>query len=128
MVTSRELMVGNYIRKHDGRIIQVDEQDLVFIKRGIGTSYDPVSLNLEILESCGFSEDKAWLTTKKGWRYFNNENVWIRTSTFGFTIVVPVNLYYMDVSTEIKYLHQLQNLFFALKGKELEVKMNYSPA
>jgi len=38
-----------------------------------------------------------------------------------FEFGVESDYYYLTISENIKYLHQLQNLYFALTGQELEI-------
>jgi hypothetical protein len=75
------------------------------------SEFEPIPLSGELLEQCGFEfylaqrrecfrKDTFYLhkTQRKGYRY--------------------------GVNTHIKYLHQLQNLYWCLVGKELEIKLH----
>jgi TATA-box binding protein (TBP) (component of TFIID and TFIIIB) len=67
----------------------------------------PIPITEEILLKCGFEKGKCYFSLEnfdidlKGWFGFNN----------------------MVANANIKYLHQLQNLYFALTGEELEVNL-----
>lgn len=70
-----------------------------------------IPLTQEILEKCGF-ELFPW--------------GWVKKSTKDFGIRLQVKSFSYEVSgnnpVPLQYLHQLQNLYFALTGEELEIK------
>jgi hypothetical protein len=68
-----------------------------------------VVLTSEILEKCGFVK-------QNGYPYkFLYGYLRLRNSVFFFK--------YHDIEIEILYLHQLQNLYFALTGEELNIQL-----
>lgn len=72
---------------------------------------EPITLTPEILERCGLKNDDG---------YYHNED-------YSFSIEERGNEYFYEydgrnIGKGCKYLHQLQNLYFALTGKELEFK------
>lgn len=112
MINPKDLRIGNYLRiKGSDTIIQV-EPYLLSISELI--NYKAVVLTPEILEKCGF----VMHMTKQLWK---NGNFYLHH------YLVSNNEYcfkYRDfTSSSIQYLHQLQNLYFALTGTEL----NYQP-
>jgi len=68
---------------------------------------DPIPLTPEILDRCGFKK------TKFKWRIDEGDAFYLYGSN-GF--------YAPFVMPEIKYLHQLQNIYYAMTGEELEYK------
>lgn len=70
-----------------------------------------IILTPKILEKCGFVKgfDECW-SPKSGFL--------IKEITDGYSL-----LGYSGKSKEVKYLHQLQNLFHSLTGEELEIKL-----
>lgn len=78
----------------------------------------PIPLTAEILtEWCGFKSDHPayyyiFIEDDVFQVYYNNSGLHL----YGVK-------YRYEYLTEIKYLHQLQNLYFALTGQELEVKL-----
>ena len=75
--------------------------------------YKPIELTEEILLKCGFE------------KHFELDNV---LCLLGFSIEDrsgKFNLFYNGacVVPSIKYLHQLQNLYFALTGEELNIQL-----
>lgn len=72
----------------------------------------PIELTEGILLKCGFEWSHYHPDTAQREYYINND--------FGIELF---NERYYKLNTEIKYLHQLQNLYFALTGEELEIKL-----
>lgn len=69
--------------------------------------YEPIPLTEEILLKCGF--EKLGL---------------IKYELNGVVLNIKWSSYFIHrFDTEIKHLHQLQNLYFALKGEELKIKL-----
>ena len=76
----------------------------------------PIPLTPEILEKCGFQWDIYWQGLTDG--------NWVLTEGENNTYRLAYGKRRHDVIVYgIKYLHQLQNLFFCLVGQEL----NYTP-
>lgn len=128
MIKATELRIGNLVQSKDGRLTTVNElkDDLVDCEWS-GAHYIepfPVSLTPEILKKCGFKgmpvgkyqDDGNWhlkapdcvVAYDDRWQSDNAG----RVSYNGCTIWCP-----------ILYLHQLQNLYFALTGEELTVDL-----
>jgi hypothetical protein len=117
-----ELRIGNYISPL-GRGITVVEglciwdgliQSSNFAERGI-EDFEPIPLTEEWLLKFGATE-----------KYKSVSNRW----SFGiFALDDPededgilTNEFYYDSTLKVKYVHQLQNLYFALTGEELTIK------
>ena len=106
---ARELMVGNFVQTpQNGDIFKITSSNLHF-----SNNYRGVELTEEWLYKFGFIDDfsKDTRVRKIGYR---NEGFWI-TSDFKL-ITSDQN------SVKMEYVHQLQNLYFALTGKELTLK------
>jgi len=81
---------------------------------------DGIPLSTEILGRCGFTivnqggDDQG----------FYNENflAGLYAATDGYTVITEEGLD-LTGKGQIKYMHQLQNLYFALTGAELEVSL-----
>lgn len=125
---SSELRVQNLVkRKSDGLIYKVVEilEYTVTIVPINGESYfktkdrvifediEPIPLTPEILEKAGFkqaiSNDKIWLLR------IGDTNLMLRDGE-AWSYVGPIPL-------KINYVHQLQNLIFALTGTELTINL-----
>jgi hypothetical protein len=78
---------------------------------------EPIPLTAELLEKCGFEKDGIYPDGKSF--VFNGKyyltGTWFKVHTSCGTFKV--------LNENIEYLHQLQNLIFALTGKELEIKL-----
>jgi len=140
---ANELRIGNYVYlTADGH---EDEPDLVkwdIIDYEYYTDkmdyIQPIPLTEEILLKCGFEVEKYiatgdfYLCGKKVIS-INRRSYKIIISADDYSnwnFLVDSNYLYKDISREIKqnilpfqYLHQLQNLYFALTNQELEVKL-----
>lgn len=129
MIQANELRIGNWLQYKEfcpnekyfivksilGHGINMDGYTVIS-----PSSYEPIFLTPEILEKCGFQLSKGKLSLKfyknpkrgrivnlykvsDGYRYLNTRGV--------------------GPSPHINYLHQLQNLYFALTGTELEITL-----
>lgn len=107
MIPVQELRFGNWVLPFDG---SKEPEQISFGKfrsiEGGANNLQPIPLTPEILEKCGLLEGgkfapNEYFSLQDGCLYLEQE----------YTCV------------DIKYLHQLQNVFFALTGEEL----NYKP-
>lgn len=116
MIQTNELRIGNWVdwNGEKGIINQILEYEVVF-KCGEDTlisDLKPIELTEEILLKCGFVRDGNT-------GYYTCEKV-------GFTINLSGTIGYRACiwsNKHINHLHQLQNLYFALTGKELEIEL-----
>lgn len=126
-----ELRIGNWVKFKDGqggvRVCNIDERS-IWTKGSLNTyrtfpfeKYCGISLTEEILLSCGFDTNY-----KKGY-------IGIDVNHTNFTLTYPCVLgewqksfayeyetFNLPRFRELRYLHELQNLFFALTGQELD--------
>lgn len=125
MIQAKELRIGNYLYYRDkesflevvslgSRFETINERGLLYGSDDI-EEYKPIPLTEEILLKCGFEySSKDWLELKYKNLIFNTDRS------------VNMSVVYLNTCNdwlEIKHLHQLQNLYFALTGKELEIKL-----
>ncbi len=103
------------IQKQDH--FKVCAADILDINSNGPQTYQPIPLTPEILEKAGFDE---W--AKGHWKMSNSscKRGWSKE----FNYYLP----YFELSTyvgnvKLKYVHQLQNLYFALTGEEIEIKL-----
>lgn len=106
---AKELRIGNYIRKgvRCGKVTGSDIYELSKMNLGFNDSeyiksWKPILLNEEWLLNFGF---------KKFVNDFSKSKIIIHTRKRGYVLRKSV--------PDIKYVHQLQNLYFALTGDEL---------
>lgn len=121
MVNSRELKIDNLLLEQ-GEVCKVyklyKDRFSVWTKRGRrnGILCYPIELTPEILEMCGFGNLHAEHSV-----HFKKDNILIEIIPDG---TIHARLEYGTQSlflTELKSLHQLQNLYFALTNQELYV-------
>jgi hypothetical protein len=130
MIAPTELRIGNIVLAEDGiRPFGID--DFIRCKEGCIMQYGYVLLDTEWLERFGF--EKRWpvdnvLHDFNGSIIFQNDCyniIYVMNNEFNFEISRNTNELGIDVyAKKLKYVHQLQNLFHAITGKELNVLEN----
>lgn len=118
MIKANELRIGNYFIDAKGRLCTVDvvsadmEETIITVKRGALTTLPikPIPLTEEWLLKFGYSEIEFSIPKK----YRNHSRVSLRCN------FDDERLFYDG--RQIQYVHQLQNLYFALCGEELTIK------
>jgi len=121
---AKELRIGSMLNTFVGRVLGqrqmviVDLNHLKHIQEGNKYGYEPIPLTAEWLERCGFEKNcDEWSN------YSEDKNV-------EKSICLDQDddeIYYsagegVRLSVNIEYVHQLQNLYFALTGEELTIK------
>ena len=122
MVAAEELRVGNYV-KIDGKIVIVSDISKDYLEgwdHHIGFSpkiddfehclldhVEPIELNPGEFEKLGFKLE--------GTNFFKDDFgvYWVKEEKFE---------YYQQPHTELKHVHQLQNLYYAIKQEEIVYK------
>lgn len=109
---ANELRIGNLVfDKKNNRF-----KEITIIKGDFNYNlyYEPIQLTKKILLDSGFKETKPC-----GW--YEKDGI----SLFSPAINPPEFEFCNEISTKIiKYVHQIQNLFFVLKDKELIIKLS----
>ena len=112
MIPINELKIGNYIDEQ-GLYLQVG-----MIQQGLFDASEPIPLTDEILcDWCGFKSDHPayyyiFIEDDKFHVYYNNSGLHRYDVKYRYAYL-----------KEIKYLHELQNLYFALTGEELTINI-----
>jgi hypothetical protein len=133
MITETELRLGNYILfKVHAKISPVRCTYLHFdsLAKGQGKDLFPIVLKPEILERCGFAENKDY-PLLPGAREFklvlpvignasNEIAAYVKSNGECFARAVVNGA---PVSNNLVHLHALQNLYAALTGRELQVAL-----
>ena len=133
MINENELRLGNYIlQKVNTRIVPVKctHQHFELLKNGNTKDIFPVTLKAEVLEKCGFVENKKYALLPDAREFTlvlpvngnaNNEiRAYIKNNKECFARVVLNNL---PVSNNFYNLHQLQNVYFSLINEELKISL-----
>jgi len=105
---ARDIRVGNYY-DHNGEYKQVTPNTIMEVWEAERSWCKPIPLTEDILLKCGFEKD--------GTTYHNQIAIYHIYDNFTYN----VNYFEHDNLIEIIYLHQLQNLYFALTNIELEI-------
>lgn len=109
MIKPQELRIGNKVLRN-GIIVSVDNQTFWDVEK-YPDQYKPIELTEEWLLKFGFTRQPWGLVI--GSLLFKDKNHECKELTLeignGFR-------------TTVKYVHQLQNLYFALTGEELTIK------
>ena len=130
MINVKELRLGNYLlQKAGGRIshVRCTWQHFELVANEGTKDLYPVVLNPEHLEKCGFTENKNYPLLPDARQFTmvvpvigsskNEIHAFVKNNKecFGRAIVNG-----LPASNNLYHLHQLQNLFFALTGQELD--------
>lgn len=123
----KELRIGNYISDLDGKIIKVEELTICApytTKKRINNLpfdyYKPIPLTEEILLKCGFEfNDSSHYQISKPSIFIEELRYVYNINDFEIILFKGIYYYKYNNNIEVKYLHQLQNLFFSLCGEEL---------
>lgn len=113
---ANEFRLGNIIRTVGGVLPywQIYEEDMMHIFSNFDTgnynSYEPIPLTEEWLLKFGFEKIGGW----DDYEGYIKDEVEIALNE-----KYPFENY---LQKELKHVHQLQNLYFALTGKELTIK------
>lgn len=106
MMNANELRLGNFVLEESKRVqLSEDDLEVLFAARNYA-DYEPIPLTPEILEKCGFEKGEKGFWFTGGIEYNLEKNL---LEGFGYCL--------------IEYLHQLQNLYFALTGEELQITL-----
>jgi hypothetical protein len=135
MIKPNELRLGNllnWIATHENagvsKVIDIDRGSFVVMTPHAWTRSDdhnnkiePISITSEWLKQCGFERDEHGRWT--GHKYETDQFI----QWFEIEEDKKAGLYWLRGSEWVmgrpfQYLHQLQNLYFALTGEELAIK------
>ena len=130
MIQANELRIGNIVdRVSSSKIDVIDNYYTVFELDEHSVSVDDIDGNLYINESVeGIKLTEEWLL-RFGFRQWGKyKHLWKLKNVCGFTICTTISFHLNEYGRwrnnigEMEYVHQLQNLYFALTGQELELK------
>lgn len=126
-ISPEELRIGNLViakNIFNGNQMTVDGIGLTVFFKGMHVGeyvkdIEGIDLTPEWLERCGFEYAEGFADdyTKQPITLYNNpfKKGWTIENLFGHQITEDLLV--------VEYVHQLQNLFFALTGKELNIKL-----
>jgi hypothetical protein len=126
MIKANELRIGNWVLLNTKAIrprpVKVEGKDIYNIdnKSAGYEQVESIPLTPEILEKAGFTEEEDYMELY-GYRSFkhNTPNTYAKISDN----TVEIYMRGLEDWLLIESLHQLQNLYFALTGEELEIEL-----
>lgn len=132
MLRAEELRIGNLIDDGLGNYGQVNWEILRILEGNPNHTYQPIPLTEEWLEKFGFEKDGVLYNLYL--EESDSSQVFIQYSTTNTDMIAVLHNYYYDWSEmeqnntfmaimDSQYVHQLQNLYFALTSKELTIKV-----
>lgn len=127
MIDAKQLRIGNWIYDNNGTPDQVSADWFAAYNMNFETATENTGILLtpEILQKCGFESDNI------GWRLKISEFMFlwwgelehiVRLCSSDNIYSYPIHL--KDPVCHFQFLHQLQNLYFALTGTELQIKLS----
>ena len=111
-----ELRIGNLLKRLDDTIITITSEDIRIIdnwESSVDLLPKPISLTAEWLTKFGFDGRNDFV-----WKY--NIGIQIKEGKYYFAFKDLGGVLFHSL-VECKYVHQLQNLYFALTGEELTI-------
>lgn len=133
MIDPSELRLGNYILHKAGvRILptKCGFQHFELLSKGLAKDIFPIALKPEMLQKCGFIENKKYyllpdarefiLTLPVMGKNKNEMYAYINSNKESYARATINDLI---ISNNFYYVHQLQNLYFAVIGNELEIDL-----
>lgn len=136
MITVQELRIGNWVQRPESvRIDILDDGKIYWLVDSLmirdceyyndNWAFEPIPLTPEILEKCGFKKNSEYFTnhlTDGDIESVTGAILYIQMYSNNIFEFVTCSDTYNGHSIQIKYLHQLQNLYFSLTGEELTFK------
>lgn len=121
-----ELRIGNWIKEKDGRLIHIHD--------GFGIDhyeqFEPIPITPEILKQAGFDFIPDWdyPDRSKDDAFVKIPYIISETNNNVYGLSWYIAGIFASTPTELIYLHQLQNLYFALTNEELQINLNEKAA
>lgn len=124
MIKANDLRIGNlvYHPKTDRNIV-VEYHHIRFAVLYPDNGYEPIPITPEILIAAGFEKQGH---SNEFWNIWRLQNEWWVGESLHDEPSAGVEkgyCYWGDDYVKVLFFHQLQNLYFALTGKELEIKL-----
>ena len=117
MINPVELRIGNFIYRQNGFHDKISAYDF---EHANFEALNPIPLTPEILGKSGFDSGVGGFFIK------DSDGDWLLFNGLVNGVLEP-DMYYTGANisekAKPKYLHQLQNLYFALTGEELKIEL-----
>lgn len=121
-----ELRIGNLFIGYDNKVFKWSLDEFVMMLTDCDIDEiikEPITLTEEWLLKFGFDqrEDYFFLKENSKYYFFWNEKDGAGITTYE-KVIGDIVFDEITIIKKLKYVHQLQNLFFALTGSELTIK------
>lgn len=122
MIDATQVRIGNWVQDWAGSVfkqvcdISTDLVECEWNNGGFYVEPHPIPLTSDILEKCGL---KKWNEDEPD--YFIQGKLWFKLEWSGDCYSWAHE--YNTIVSEIRHLHQLQNLYFSLTGEELSIEL-----
>ena len=116
MIDAKELRIGNLVlnpstgETHQVSILDINDMDLKYKER------NPIQLTNELLVKYGFENTGRFCIGKSGYEIYKNGKIELMQKKKMEPFILAI------YETKILFVHQLQNLCFAITGLELTIK------
>ena len=123
-MTTQELRIGNYVllntNHSDSEVFQMEAVDIYKLYESDCYDISPIPLTPEVLEACGF-EREPFISA-----LYQN---FIRNGSgdydgYCLSLRYPNYPVYLSCGTKFNFLHQLQNIYYALTSQELQIDID----
>jgi len=112
MINPQELRLGNLFILPNGDYGKISYHEIrLLVVSTSKPNYQPVKITQDIISKSGFDDHNKLGDCIIG--YYGDDFI---KDVYSF-------MYKRSLIVKVQYLHQLQNLYFALTGKELEVNL-----
>lgn len=123
MIEAQQLRIGNWVL-HKGHEVQVEDicngDDMHCFRSGPMSAFgscNSIPLSSDVLERCGFEKGCLAKMINDDWFiHWTDDCLWIQVEVY---VKYEKSVCERTALTHIKYLHQLQNLYYSLTGEEL---------
>lgn len=120
MINANELRIGNWLNVIKVSPVQITADHIKSIAEG-DADYSAIPLTPDILQKAGFVQISDY--DPEGPTHRMNSSIGVIDVSYGYSMVDVVQNIGRVRHNKIKYLHQLQNLYFALTGEELTINL-----
>jgi hypothetical protein len=120
MINAKELRIGNLVQSANGYFTyEVTANDLIAIEAG--SQAKPIPLKEESLLKLGFTKNTDYYAVGKSMFFYKSLDFYIIFNENNNIVLLSMEneICVYKKKINIKYVHQLQNLYFALTGEEL---------
>lgn len=122
-----ELRVGNWFYRHccNDQVMEVRAGGVIGLDRNRGIiclhEMQPIQLTEEFFKKNGFIRQHDWEDVM----YYISEDMRIEVfeNYLGWVVNIDSETFTMVFSSNLKYVHELQNAYYVSTGEELEVKL-----